>query len=249
MWKKENINKSKAVGVSTDRLSKGPCRAVLGRCWQYRGVSAPGGYNSVSEPLRSFTMSIKWTAQTEWDQVYSKERRERSESRLIVSDSFRPYGLYNPWNSPGQSTGEGILSLLQGIVPTQWSNPGILHCRGILYQLSHKGRREVGFKKRPKTEKEKLLTIWFQPWCHRLVVKLPSKYSHHHFPGAVSNLGLRAPEIQDTACPHNGVFLHWKLMILPVTLPVFFFCPSDICLLLKIKINVKVRTSFSLLLK
>ena len=33
----------------------------------------------------------------------------------------------------------GSLSLLQGIFPTQGSNPGLPHCRGILYQLSHKG--------------------------------------------------------------------------------------------------------------
>ena len=33
----------------------------------------------------------------------------------------------------------GYLSLLQGIFPTQGSNPGLLHCRWILYQLSHKG--------------------------------------------------------------------------------------------------------------
>ena len=33
----------------------------------------------------------------------------------------------------------GSLSLLQGIIPTQGSNPGLLHCRQILYQLSHKG--------------------------------------------------------------------------------------------------------------
>ena len=34
--------------------------------------------------------------------------------------------------------GVGSLSLLQGIFPTQGSNPGLLHCRYILYQLSHK---------------------------------------------------------------------------------------------------------------
>ena len=44
-----------------------------------------------------------------------------------------------PWNSPGQKTGVGSLSLLQGIFPTQRSNPGLPHCRQILYQLSHKG--------------------------------------------------------------------------------------------------------------
>ena len=44
------------------------------------------------------------------------------------------------WNSPGQNTGVGSLSLLQGIFPTHGSNPGLPHCRQILYQLSHKGR-------------------------------------------------------------------------------------------------------------
>ena len=43
----------------------------------------------------------------------------------------------SPWNSPGQNTGMGSLSLLQGIFPTQGSNPGLPHCRRILYQLSH----------------------------------------------------------------------------------------------------------------
>ena len=42
-----------------------------------------------------------------------------------------------PRSSPGQNTGVGSLSLLQGIFPTQGSNPGLPHCRRILYQLSH----------------------------------------------------------------------------------------------------------------
>ena len=40
---------------------------------------------------------------------------------------------------PGKNTGVGSLSLLQGIFPTQGSNPGLLHCRHIVYQLSHQG--------------------------------------------------------------------------------------------------------------
>ena len=47
----------------------------------------------------------------------------KSEGRSVVSDSLRPHGLYSPWNSPGQNTGVGSLSLLQGIFPTQGSNP------------------------------------------------------------------------------------------------------------------------------
>jgi len=46
---------------------------------------------------------------------------------------------YSPWNSSGQNTGVGKLTLLQGIFPTQGSNPGLLHCRQILHQLSYQG--------------------------------------------------------------------------------------------------------------
>ena len=54
-----------------------------------------------------------------------------------------PHGLYSPWNSAGQNTGVGSLSLLQGIFLTQGSNPGLPHCRQILYQLSHKGSPRI----------------------------------------------------------------------------------------------------------
>ena len=54
-----------------------------------------------------------------------------------MSDSLWPLGLYSPWNSPGQNTGVGSRSLLQGLFPTQRSNPRLPHCRWILYQLSH----------------------------------------------------------------------------------------------------------------
>ena len=45
-----------------------------------------------------------------------------SESHSVGSDSLQPHGLYSPWNSPGQNTGVGSLSLLQGISPTQKLN-------------------------------------------------------------------------------------------------------------------------------
>ena len=56
----------------------------------------------------------------------------------VVSNSLQPHGLYSPLNSLGQITGVGNLSLLQGIFPTQGSNPDLPHCGQILYQLSHK---------------------------------------------------------------------------------------------------------------
>ena len=63
-----------------------------------------------------------------------------SESCLVMSNSLQPHGIYSPWNSLGQNTGMGSLSLLQGIFPTKGKNPGLLHCRQILYQLSYQGR-------------------------------------------------------------------------------------------------------------
>ena len=60
-------------------------------------------------------------------------------SPSVMSNSLQPHGLYCPWNSLGQNTGVGSLSLLQGIFLTQESNPGLPHCRQILYQLSHQG--------------------------------------------------------------------------------------------------------------
>ena len=45
--------------------------------------------------------------------------------------------LLCPWNSPGKNVGVDSYSLLQGLFTTQESNPGLLHCRQILYRLSH----------------------------------------------------------------------------------------------------------------
>ena len=41
--------------------------------------------------------------------------------------------------TPGKNIGVGCHALLQGIFPNQGSNPGLPHCRQILYHLSHQG--------------------------------------------------------------------------------------------------------------
>ena len=69
------------------------------------------------------------------DGIQAKE----SESCSVVSNSLQAHGLYSPGNSPGQTTGVGSPSLLQGIFPTQGLNPGLPHYRRILYQLSYQG--------------------------------------------------------------------------------------------------------------
>ena len=67
------------------------------------------------------------------------------QSSCTILDSLSCVQLFvtpwtnSPWNSPGQNTGVGSCSLLQGIFPTQGSNPGLPHCRQIFYQLSCQG--------------------------------------------------------------------------------------------------------------
>ena len=68
-----------------------------------------------------------------WETKWSK-----SESHSVVPDTLWPHGV----NSPGQNTGVGSLSLLQGIFPTQGSNPAV-QPRSPLYQLSHKGSPRI----------------------------------------------------------------------------------------------------------
>ena len=51
-----------------------------------------------------------------------------------MSNSLQLHGLYSLWNSPGQNTGVGSLSLFQRIFPNQGSNPGLLYCRQILVE-------------------------------------------------------------------------------------------------------------------
>ena len=76
------------------------------------------------------------------------------ENRSVVSDSLRPHGLEParllcPWDFPGKSTRVGCHFLLQRIFLTQGLNPGLPHCRQMLYlpggrcftwwQMSHQG--------------------------------------------------------------------------------------------------------------
>ena len=61
---------------------------------------------------------------------------------IVVPNSLRPHGpirLLWPWDFPGKNTGVGCHFLLQGIFPTQGSNPGLLNCRQMFYHLSHQG--------------------------------------------------------------------------------------------------------------
>ena len=76
--------------------------------------------------------------------MYSISPFEKNEETMKVTQCLTLCNtLYSPWNSPGQNTGVGSLSLFQQIFPTQESNRDLLHCRCIFYQLSYQGRVSV----------------------------------------------------------------------------------------------------------
>ena len=60
-------------------------------------------------------------------------------SPFLFLEYFVTTRLLCPWDLPGKNTGVGCHYLFQGIFPTQVSNPGLLHCRQILYHLKYKG--------------------------------------------------------------------------------------------------------------
>ena len=64
-------------------------------------------------------------------------------SSLATPWTIQPARLLCPWNSLGKNTGVVSRSLLQGIFPTKGSNPGLLHCRQILYCFSHQGSHSL----------------------------------------------------------------------------------------------------------
>ena len=65
--------------------------------------------------------------------VKEKKESEVTQSCPTLCD---PMDCSRPWDSPGKNTGVGYHFLLQGIFLTQKLNPGLLHCRQILYQFT-----------------------------------------------------------------------------------------------------------------
>ena len=122
--------------------------------------------------------------------------RKWSESRSVMSVSLQPHGLYSSWNSPGQNTGVGSLSLLQGLFPTQGLNPGLPHCRWIYYQMSDKGICKIQeFKKnwmglfRWLLPMPNSLTLYFSFW-QRAAGAVKTTYNVCIIPAAFYTISL-----------------------------------------------------------
>ena len=72
---------------------------------------------------------------TEFSSNFEMWLRSHSSRKGLLSQ-FWTARLLCPWNSTGKNTEVDCYFILQGIFPTQWSNPGLSYCRQILYQGS-----------------------------------------------------------------------------------------------------------------
>ena len=128
-----------------------------------------------------------------------------------MSDSSQPHGQYSPWNSPGQNTGVGNLSLLQG------SNPGLPHCRWILCQLSHKGSPRIlkwvayPFSSRSSQPKNRtgvssIAGGFFTNWAKSMSLALAGRLSTSGPPGKSPSL---TPWVQHHERPWTQLSYFW----------------------------------------
>ena len=89
-----------------------------------------------------------------WDtNIHASSKRSACSVVSVLSDSLRPHGLEStrllcPWDSPSKNTRVGCHALLQGIFPTQVSNPRFLHLPCITGRfLTHRAIWEAPSKK------------------------------------------------------------------------------------------------------
>ena len=124
---------------------------------------------------------------------------------LFATPWTEPARFLCPWEFPGRNNGVGCHFLLQGIFPTQGLNPGLLHCRQILYCLSHKGNPIINTLK---------LTSFFLSWSlipHPGIKPRPLPWQPRaitprtpgNSPGDLPNSGIksRSPALQAGSLP------------------------------------------------
>ena len=122
-------------------------------CWQsdvsgfYFFFKDPqnAGYNwRTTELVFPLLIKHKWKSQ----HLQHVRKWSESVSCSLICDSLRPHGLQPtrlccPWDIPGKNIGVGCYFLLQGIFPAKGLNPGLLHCKQIIYHLSHTRKSSV----------------------------------------------------------------------------------------------------------
>ena len=124
---------------------------------------------------------------------------------------LQPARLLCPWHTPGKNTGMGCHFLLQGIFPTQETNPGLLHC---WQRLLPSGRpwaiREVQKRELP-CESESHVRLFVTPWTIIYQAPWSLGFSRQEYwsglpfpsPGDLPNPGIepRSPSLQADSLP------------------------------------------------
>ena len=91
-------------------------------------------------------------------------QRGDSDSRSAVSDSATPWAVARqappPMGFSRQECWSGVPCPPQGSFPSQGSNPGLLHCRQILYRLNYQGRHRGGYRGVPWGAKVPPRLMW-----------------------------------------------------------------------------------------
>ena len=158
-------------------------------------------------------IQVHRTAQLDssWHRRASREQHKVKKKVLAVQSclTLRPHGLYPtrllcPWDSPGKNTGVGSHSLLQGIFLTWGSNPGLLHCRQILYHLSHNTwliGRFFPYDRRWETSES---TTW-----SRQMSAVGGRYST--FWGGTTCSTLRMKHVAVCVCLSGYEFMQWRI--------------------------------------
>ena len=108
-----------------------------------RGLGDPAGQRAQhTDSSQSLSLLLTHPGRVQVRSLSIRSKGAKSlQSCLTPCDTMdcKPARLLYPWYSPGKNTGVGCYALLKGIFPTQGSNPGLPHCRRILYHLSHQG--------------------------------------------------------------------------------------------------------------
>ena len=135
-WKK-SLGKWNEPPPTTPKSSLHPEKLMLCILWEWKGVLyyelLPE--NQTVNSSEYFSQLYQLKAALDWKVLWYCE----SASHSVMSDSLRPHGY----------TVHGILQArkLEWVAfpffPTQWSNPGLPHCRQVLYQLSHQGNPRI----------------------------------------------------------------------------------------------------------
>ena len=110
--------------ISLTWVPRRPFKVALDYIWHCCIVILCGwvtSYPTESRTMFDIKVKMKWLSRV----------------RLLVIPWTIAYRLLHPWDFPGNSTGVVCHFLLQGIFPTQGLNPGLPHCRQMLYPLSH----------------------------------------------------------------------------------------------------------------